>query len=270
MNQNLEIKKSLDEIEKMYSSSVGEDTLGALISGEPGVGKTSMICTAPKPILIYMFDPKGHMVVNRLLKKEERLIVPLWGEQSQNPTEWKKFVDLSNKHMESGLFKQVATVAVDSLTYALEACTNYVADMAPGLRMEKSYTERIRNIPFIGDYRLIYQEILDRIKLFSTHPINLIFTSHLEVEQDEITGEIRANILAFRKLKGLIPPLFTEKYVIITKPKVGGVAQRILLTQPRGRYMASSQLGLDPEEVPDFREIMKKAGLNWKDKELLK
>ncbi|MFQ5788327.1 MAG: AAA family ATPase [Thermodesulfobacteriota bacterium] len=268
---DLEIKKSIEEIDGMYKENVGEeDTLGALVSGDPGVGKTTMITTAPKPILIYMFDPKGQIVVKRNLKKNEYRIVPLWKEQSQTPTEWKRFVELSEKHMELGLFNIFATVAIDSLTFALEACTNYVADFAPSLKMEASYTNRPRNLPFLGDYRIIYQEVLDRIKRFSGYPINLIVTSHLETSADELTGEIKANILAFKKLKGLIPPLFTEKYVIVTKPGPDGFAKRILLTQPKGRYIASSQLGLEPKEEPDFKMIMEKAGLSIADKELLK
>lgn len=266
---SLDIQTSLAEIDEMYANAGADTTLGALISGEGGVGKTAMCCTAPKPILFYQFDPKGSIVIERRLKNTEKKIVPLWADQSQSPTEWKKFLDLTDKHMELGIFDLFATVVVDSLTFALEACTHYVANMAPKLKLEKNYTERPRNIPFIGDYRIIYQELMDRIKRFSAFNINLIFTSHIETEADEITGEIKSNILAYRKLKGLIPPMFTEKYVIVTKPRSGQIAERILLTQPRGRYMASSQLGLDPEEKPDFREIMKKSGLNFKDKPLL-
>ncbi len=271
---NLDIKASIEEINKMYKETVGpDDTLGALISGEPGVGKTTMAGTAPKPILFYMFDPKGYHVLRKKVDKGEVLIVPLWTDQSQAPTEWEKFDRMSTDHMDTGFIKQFSSVVIDSLSFALIADANYVAAVqAPAADM-KGPKDRPRNIPFIGDYRFIYQNIMDKIQEFSAHPINLIMTSHITTEENELTKEIKVRLLAYGKLKNWIPPMFTEKYVLVTKPGVknpDGSVKRMILTQPKGKYDASSQLGLDPEEEPDFGIIMKKAGFNVKNKALLK
>lgn len=271
---NLDIKASIEEINKMYKETVGEDdTLGALISGDPGVGKTTMAGTAPKPILVYMFDPKGHLVLRPLIEKGEVLVVPLWMDQSQDPTIWEKFNEMSTDHMDSGFIKQFSTVVIDSLSFCLITVANYVAAIqAPAADM-KGPKDRPRNIPFIGDYRFIYQNIMDKIQEFSSHPINLIMTSHVTTEENELTKEIKVKLLAYGKLKNWIPPMFTEKYMLITKPgekNPDGSVKRMVLTQPKGKYECSSQLGLPPEIEPDFRVIMKKAGFNVKDKALLK
>lgn len=269
----LKFYKEREEILSMYKSNVGSDTFGCLIAGDAGVGKTTMIGTAPEPILVYMFDPKGYMVLREKFLEGRVLIVPLWKDQSQSPTEWKKFRELSNHHIRSGFIESTfATVAVDSLTWCLEAATNYVADMAPDLGIEKSRTERVRNIPFMGDYRIIYQEILDKIKLFSSLPINLIFTAHMETMVNKEGTIVGRDLSVFKKLKDLIPPMFTEKYVLTTTPSGGGYAKRELLTQPKGSYrIGSTQFGnkLDPKEEPNIKHLMEKVGLTSNDKTLL-
>lgn len=257
----------LKEVQDMYTDVTGDSTFGALISAVQGMGKTTMIGTAPYPILVYMFDPKGYIVLKKQIDEGKVLVVPLWGEQSQNPTKWKQFIQLSDKHMDTGFINKFATVAVDSLTYALEALTNFTATE---MQVATNKT-RLKNLPHLGDYRVIYQHIMDRINRFSEHPVNLIFTSHLEMVMDETTKEIKAEILAYSKLRGLLPPMFTEKYYILAdKPDATGIAKRYVITQPRNRYMASTQFELPARVEPNICKIMKDAGFTVKHKELLK
>lgn len=268
----IEVKTSLAEIDEMYADA-GGNTLGCLISGDPGTGKTTLLGTAPKPILIYMFDPRGHIVLREKISKKEVVVVPLWNENSQSPSEWGKFSELTNKHCESGFIDRFATVGIDSLTFALEALTNFTAVEMQGITKKT----RVKNLLHMGDYRVVYQHILDKIKQLANHKIHLICTSHLETTQDEVSGKVTTHILAYKKLQGLLPALFTEKYAVVTRPgSSGGVAKRVLLTQPEGRIqLASSQLGLEPvydlkPGVESLTNIIRAAGVDVNEKELVR
>lgn len=265
---NLPYNKEHTEILSMYKEAVGEhDTFGCLIAGDAGSGKTAMLGTAPTPTLVYMFDPKGYLTLRDLFKEGKCLIVPLWTDQSQSPTEWGKFRKLVKSHIESGFIKDsFASVGVDSLTWALEACANYIGDAAENFGMEKSRTPRPRNMPFMGDYRLIYQEITDVIKQLSGLPVNLMFTGHLEVVKNKEGVPIGRELSVFRKLKDLIPPMFTEKYSLRIKQ---GVYE--LLTEQTGSYtIASTQLGkgglLKAIEKPSIKYLMEKVGMTINEK----
>jgi hypothetical protein len=107
----------------------------------------------------------------------------------------------------------------------------------------------------------------------SAQECNFIATAHLVNQQDELTGEVIAELDTYKTLKSRVPILFTEKYVLQTKETSTGV-ERYLLTQPKGRYRASTQLGkdgiFDREEIPDLKLLMQKAGLDVSDKPLFK
>lgn len=267
----LEVTKTVEELEQLYDDTIGKDTFGCLIMGERGMGKTTMIGTAPKPILVYMFDPKGSQVLTPLIKEKKCLVIPLWGDKSQEPTKWREFKSFVTEHVETGFLKKFATVAVDSTTFLLEALTHHVSSTAHTLGLEKAIKPRPRNIPFQGDYRIIYQEVIDTIQDFSTQPINLIYTAHLEPEKNELTGDITMDISAYKKLRSFMPAMFTEKYVIRTKPLQTGkdgkkFSPRFIMTQPSGMYNASTQFeNMDYEEKPDIKYLMEKAGLDNSD-----
>lgn len=265
----IDINKEFSEIETMYSDTVGEkDTFGCLAMGEFGSGKTRFVTTAPMPAIVYMFDPKGAAVLRKYRQEKRILVVPLWNDNSQKPFIWKKFKAMIDRHVEEGFLRNFATVSIDSFTYLSEAVTHEVAAHIGPEADVKVRKDRPRNNPFEGDYRIIYQEVIDTIKKISGEPVNLILTAHLDTIENAISGEITKDIKAYKGLRALLPPMFTEKYVFRERRK-GSDTEYYIMTQPRGMYRASTQLGGDgvfeAEEVPDLKALMSKVDLDTSD-----
>ena len=64
MTESLIIGKDLL---KSYQDDPSQTKAHVLLHGDKGIGKTTILKTAPKPILIFSFDPGGTIV----LKKEK-------------------------------------------------------------------------------------------------------------------------------------------------------------------------------------------------------
>lgn len=258
-------KELLEQYMESYKTRMS--TVGFLIMGKQGMGKTTLLGTAPFPILVYSFDLNGQIVLREKIEEGKVLVIPFWSDKSEKPVEWARFHDMFHEHKESGFHDFFATVAVDSITYAIESLIWCEVE-----RMNKESTKKREDLnPFIGDYRVFQRKFIDFTKEIGEGDYNLIFTAHLQPESDEITGEVSMEIVAPNKLRSLLAGLFTEKYCLIP----GKVPNsRTLLTQPKRRYTASSQLaslaGLPPEiDNPNLFEFMKQAGLNPQNKEPL-
>lgn len=250
--KDFDVRAELESINSMYKDS-GSDNFSALVMGEFGSGKTRLLKTAVKPVLVFSFDPKGTVVLKDDIEKGEVFVIPFWDERSDKPTEYKKFETLFEKYLKEGFFEKFGTVAIDSGTTFLQALSNYIS-MAQG---------RTDGKLAIQDYLVIYNTVQDIIKLISARKTNFIFTAHLQPEQSELTGEIKYEIATYKQLKTRIPILFTEKYVLMDVTRKDKV-NRYLLTAPYKEYRASTQLGKDglfeTREEPDISKLMKKAG----------
>lgn len=244
-------------------TSVDIQNFSALIMGIYGSGKTTFLTTGVKPILIDSFDPRGTIGIELALENEIKagnlVIRKWWDETSSSPKVYKEWEKQWMKDVETGMLKHFGTYAIDSATTFIDALANQVAYQAG--RKDRQLA--------IQDYPVIYNTLKNVIKMSAAQETNFLLTAHLVTTQDEITGEVLAELDTYKKLKSQIPLLFTEKYIIITKQTPKGV-ERVILTQPTGRYVASSQFALkgllEPKEVADLKVIMKKAGLSTTDK----
>jgi len=253
------VNEAFDRIYSEYKNKASGEFYSCLVIGVAGAGKTSFVATAPKPILIDSFDPRGTFVLREQIEKKEVYVRQYWDENSKKPSQYAKWESQWEKDIASGFLENFATYSIDSATTFLNAMTNEVARRFG----------RTNNLPAIQDYMLMYNLMRDMVKITSTRRVNFILTGHSVFVQDELSGEITVELDTYKKLKSQIPLLFTEKYVIIVK-QTGGKARRVLLTAPQGRYMASTQLGsggkFNTEEEPDLRNLLKKAGLPYEDK----
>ena len=61
-------------IRELYESNPNKDTFNAIIYGYMGTGKTQVIGTARKPVLIHSFDPGGEKVLVDKIKKGQVMV----------------------------------------------------------------------------------------------------------------------------------------------------------------------------------------------------
>jgi len=250
----------------MYKEQKMGNTVTALVMGLFGTGKTSLIGTGVRPILIDSFDPKGTVVLQRKYADEIEsgniIIRTYWNERSSRPTEYSRWERQWEEDIRTNFLDRFGTYAIDSLTTFLDALSNEVAR-----RKGRSEGQLA-----IQDYKIIYNTIKDIIKLSSSCDCNFILTAHLVDEKDELTGEITAQMDSYKSMKSQIPLLFTEKWVLLNIQKSKGL-EHVLLTEDYKRFRASSQLGsggvFEAQEEPDLKKLLEKAGFSTEDKPAL-
>lgn len=236
-----------------------KDTFSLLLMGEFSTGKTTMLGTGPKPILIDAFDPRSHVVLREQIEKGEVLLRPWWGDSDKKPAKFEEWNKQWEKDISSGFINRFGTYGIDSLTtmiFSIESRMRYLVGKT------LSFT----------DYRRINNIIKNVVEYSQSTETTFIMTAHTKIDRDDATGEIQCVLNAYPYLQTNLPLHFSEKYVMLAKSKAGKRIHSVL-TGYRGRYKAGTQLGrnkFDIEEEADLKVLLKKAGYDYEDKPLLK
>jgi len=276
MQEILEVKKQITEIEQKYKELMGEQTyFSCLLMGIFGSGKTRCACTGRLPILIDMFDPRGGLLLEsdpvlKQLRAESKLKVrPFWNENSQNPSEYQRWERQWQEDCKSGFLSLFGTYVIDSGTSWLEAMSNYISRKKGGKRNYELGGKIFTGNLEIQDYIPMYNMVMDMIKITSSQGCDFIYTAHLLLVEDEVTGKVTAVLDTYKRLRSKIPKLFSEKYVVSKKETSQGPIHELLI-HSTGKYEASSQLmssgKLGDIEEPNIKKLLEKAGLNTQDK----
>lgn len=263
MKEN-KIQEEFKNMRELYQTSPTKDSFNALIYGYMGTGKTTMIGTARKPILLHCFDPGGEKVlVDQINKGEVMVNNSFQNEEAKKPTaykDWEKEFDRLRGI--DGFFESIGTFAIDSVTTWSEALMNTIL---------KS-NGRAGGTPQMQDYLVQINILRDTIKLITTLPCDVILTGHVDTEKDEITGRIMSGVMITGKLKEKLPLLLDEVYMSTSKETRNGIDYSIL-TRNTGQYKARTRIGrggiFETYEVPDIKVLLRKAGIDDSDKPLL-
>lgn len=264
-----DIKKVRDH----YSSDPLQKRFSALITGETGAGKTFFLRTCRFPMHIDSFDPGGTKCLTKWIEQGHIVVDTRWeNEDPYDPTvfqDWKKETDYRFK---VGYFNYFATYVLDSLTHFGDAVMN----------SQLKKTNREGEAPkFTKDYTPQKVEVVNRITRFMKLPCDFIMTAHLRrIEEAGKKTDKEGNPLASVKYRLMVtgqavvtvPMKFDELYVLFAEETSQGW-QRKLMIDAQGEYIARSRLksdgALSAVEEADMRKLLKKIGLDWKDKEKL-
>jgi hypothetical protein len=246
----LNANKSLQDLLSMYKTDEVNKTFNAIILGQIGSGKTSMLATCPKPVLIDSFDPGGHKLKTLQPYIEKGEIVPdsRWEKPTKQMfTEWEKEMQ---RRVDSKFFDGVGTYCIDSATTFLGAMKERA--------MEKSGRDNVSQ----PEWGVIGNAFIHWVKVATSLPCNFIMTGHLVLELEESEGKTIARFNSIPSMQVNIPALFDEIYVLVQDQK-GGTIERRLLTQSTAKYIARTRIGagvLDIYEPPDIGKLLVKAG----------
>lgn len=246
--------KRIEEIIRLYEEDKSQRTFNAIIAGDMGTGKTSILATARKPVLVHSFDPGGTKVLRPEIEKGE--IIPdtrFEAEDPKSPTVFRLWEEEFKKLRDEGVFNELGTFAIDSITTFADAAMNEI------LRRQG----RSGGVPYQQDYLVQINVLRDYMKVFTTLPCDVIVTAHLDPLKDELTGRVQMQIMVTGKLRVKIPLLFDEIYVATTKRTSKGV-EYVLLTRNDGYYQARTRIGrgvFETYEKPDITYLLKKAGV---------
>lgn len=204
-----------------------------LVYGQAGAGKTSLIATAPNPVIL---SAEGGLL--SIADADIPYIEVSCMETMQEAYMW---------CLESEEAKAFKTICLDSISEIAEVC----------LSAEKATTK---------DPRQAYGEMQDQmgkfIRSFRDLPgVNVYMSAKVEKSQDEMGRVMYAPSMPGNKAAQGLPYFFDEVLALRVEKDAEGHTQRALMCDSDGLWGAKDRSGkLEAWEAPNLGEIFKKIG----------
>lgn len=253
--------------QKRYSDAGSIDNFSALLMGRSGVGKTTMLMTARRPIRIYAFDPSYEALpdVRNAINDGWCHVELLNDEDTAKPAVYKRFKQIVDEEIKVGLLDLYGTVAIDTGTMMMPSAVNAIRSIP---NIDKPAMPRPAGGLFLSDYRPFYSEICNQMLKLSSVKADFILAMHTVLEKDELSGSIVEELDVFKGLKPLLMGMFAEKYYLEKLAKNNAV-EYSLYTNSQKKFTASTRIGskkFEIKEKPDFKYLLEKAGRPFDDK----
>ena len=261
---SLDIKAEIAQIREAYKTNKTSNHFNAIVYGDIGTGKTNLLRTARKPVLLHSFDPGGSKTIRDCIDKGEVVAdTQFEKEDAKSPTAYKSWEKEFDRLRHSDFFEHIGTYVIDSATTWSDAMMNEILRKGG----------RTGTIPQIQDYLVQQNTIRDTMKAFTMLPCDCILTGHISTDKDEMSGRMVSSIMIAGKASVKMPLLFDEIYVSVSKQTAKGV-EYSLITRNDGIYKARTRLGkgdtFETFEKQDIKHLLNKAGLDSEDKPLIK
>ena len=262
----------------MYRKNPNQRKFHGLVIGEKGTGKTSLIRTCPKPVLVHSFDPGGTDVLLELkkqpdgsFKKELPEGIYIQRFEEDEPSKPHAYIEWQTAIEEvrtSGLFKTLGTYVLDSTTtFSMSMLWQILKKegrINPGM---SAPTDDKKQGVRQQDWGQLLMHMISVTRSLMSVPCHTLILGHVLRDKDEITGGFVKCLAIQGQSKDQVPILAEEYYVLLAKPTSDKLV-RTLLTENSSEYRASTRMGarlFDKEEPADIRALLKKAGFDWED-----
>ena len=254
-----EVKKRALAARERYQKAAVLDKVNILIYGDYGTGKTSMVCTAPKPIWICNFDPSGTTVtsIQPLIAEGSVIVVDYSNDSWKQPTQFRQWERDFAELNQSGVFEHIGTYVIDSLTRWAESALYEITKRAVGARAAGKDNEYI---PDKKEYLIQQLTAVDWLSKLCHIKCNFIGTGHIGLLKDDMTGKIETGLLLAGKLSEKVPLVFEEKW--LTRTQGQQEVSYVVQTKNDGYYKAETRMGggtFAQFEHPDIKALMLKA-----------
>lgn len=254
-------KKKLEDIQKYYRETQ-DSGFTCIIYGEAGCGKTHLLTTAKRPLLVFCLDPRGATTIEQVapeaIASGDIILDRRWEEAGKDT--YVKFHQELTELYKAGVFSEVKTVAVDSFSGLNDSLLAWLkskrkADDVHGTPPDGAGYGQLQ----IQDWGKFAESCTKTISKLMALPCDVIITAHVEHDKDDTTGEFISSLsVEGKKMKTRLPNLISEVYRLEQAGQPD--KPRKLWTTRNNRYRAKSRLGLpNIIENPDLGEIQDKA-----------
>ena len=272
MSSLLSIRREAEKIQKMYEEDPRTNSFNCIIHGPIKVGKTSLIKTCPKPILVHSFDPGGTDVLKEMIAKGEVLAdTSFEREDPFHPKACRMWEDSFNALCQKDFFSHIGTFVIDSMTTWAQVIMYEVIRRAVLVKKQKG--RACGDAPRQQDWLPQMAFIENYMRKFLSLPCHCILMGYSDQPtDDEGNPSGDKGLMITGKLRERVPALFSEIYYL--RMKDFKKETRELLVKPVYGIQVGTRLGnggkLDKTEPPDIKAIMRKVGLDDSDKPLMK
>lgn len=220
-------------IQLKKTGSLSAQGVKMLVYGAAGAGKTSLIKTLPKPIVL---SAEGGLL--SIQDADLPFIEVTSMTELQEAYQWLTEADEA---------KGFQSVALDSISEIAEVCLNH----------EKKVNKDPR-----AAYGAMQEQMADIIRVFRDLPGKHVYMSaKLEKTQDEMGRILYAPSMPGNKTGQSLPYFFDEVLALRVEKDADGNTQRALMCDSDGLWLAKDRSGkLGAWEAPDLSEIIAKIG----------
>lgn len=212
------------------TNTVSASNLKLLVYGQAGAGKTSLIPTLPKPIIL-----SAEAGLLSIAKYDIPFIEVTSMDSLREAYAWL---------LDSDEAKPYQSVALDSISEIAEVC----------LSKEKSIAKDPRQA--YGEMQTTMTEV---IRTFRDLPKHVLMTAKLEKAQDEMGRMLYSPSMPGNKTGQSLPYYFDLMLAMRVEKDEEGISQRALMCDSDGLWQAKDRSGkLDAWEAPDLGIILKK------------
>jgi phage nucleotide-binding protein len=204
-----------------------------LVYGQAGAGKTSLIRTLPKPVVLsaeggLLSIQDADIPFIEITSMEELQEAYMWCRDSEEA-------------------KDFETIALDSISEVAEVVLNH---------------ELKTNKDGRAAYGELNTQMTGLIRAFRDLPSkHVYFSAKLEKSQDEMGKLLYNPSMPGKSLTQSLPYFFDEVLALRVERDSDGVNQRAIMCDTDGLWLAKDRSGkLEPWEAPDLGEIIRKIG----------
>jgi phage nucleotide-binding protein len=215
------------------TSDLSANGVKVLVYGQAGAGKTSLIATLPNPIIL---SAEGGLLSIQDANLPFIEITSM--AELKEAYEWVAGSDEA---------KQFESVALDSISEIAEVVLGYEQKIAKDPR--QAYGEMQLQM---ADIIRAFRDLVGR---------NVYMSAKLEKTQDEMGRVLYAPSMPGNQTGQSLPYFFDEVLALRVEKDAEGVAQRALMCDSDGLWLAKDRSGkLEQWEAPDLSAIIKKIG----------
>lgn len=228
------------------------ENLRLLQYGESGTGKTVFATGFPTPIHVLDFDNKISSAAAYWREKDPARLNDItyetYGPTDERGTQAERCSNDLGKMRKEGKFPR--TLVLDSLTTFSDEFMRYLMRINPGI---KRMDTKGAATPAMQDYQVAKLYFKQFIGQLLTLPCNVVVLAHIQMDKDEITGEILRTPMIAGKLSRELPIWFEEVHRSYVKD-----GKYMSQTKSDSRYQCRTQIPRLPAEIElRYEELVK-------------